>query len=118
MFGWIPDWEPPNRILTPLPYMIERHGVDANWQESILLDQRNRVEMFNVLPGASAESVNGDNESWWVVLNGNVRFEIAGEVIDASKGSVVYSGDGEFSSITATGPGSGIFVEVADPATC
>ena len=113
-----PDWEPPNRILTPLPYMIERHGLDANWQESVLLDQRNRVEMFNVLPGASAESVNGDSESWWVVLKGNVRFEIAGDVVDASKGSVLYSGDGEFSAITATGPGPGIFVEVADPETC
>ena len=113
-----PDWEPPNRILTPLPYMIERHGLDAGWQESVLLDQRNRVEMFHVMPGGAAESVNGDHESWWVVLKGDVRFEIAGDVVDASKGSVVYSSDGEFSAITATGHSSAIFVEVADPATC
>ncbi len=113
-----PDWEPPNRILTPLPYMIERQGLDNDWQESVLHDQRNRVEMFNVMPGSSAESVNGDTESWWVVLKGNVRFEIAGDVVDASKGSVVYSGDGEWSAISATGPGSAIFVEVADPETC
>ena len=113
-----PDWEPPNRILTPLPYMIERHGLDAGWQEPVLLDQRNRVEMFHVMSGGAAESVNGDHESWWVVLKGDVRFEIAGDVVDASKGSVVYSSDGEFSAITATGHSSAIFVEVADPATC
>ena len=113
-----PDWEPPNRILTPLPYMIERHGLDTNWQESVLLDQRNRVEMFHLTQGTATESVNGDSESWWVVLKGNVRFEIAGDVVDASKGSVIYSSDGEWSAISATGHGSAIFVEVADPATC
>ena len=83
--------------------MIERHGLDAGWQEPVLLDQRNRVEMFHVMPGGAAESVNGDHESWWVVLKGDVRFEIAGDVVDASKGSVVYSSDGEFSAITGDG---------------
>ena len=98
--------------------MLERHGLDDYWQESVLLDQRNRVEMYHVKPGGSVESVNGDSESWWVVLKGSVRFEIAGDVVDASRGSVVYSSDGEFSAISANGPGSAVFIEVADPATC
>ncbi len=111
------SWEPPNRILTPLPYMIERNGLDANWQETVLLDQRNRVEMFHLLSGSAAESINGDAESWWVVLRGDVQFKIAEDVVDAGKGSFVYSGDGEPCRISAAGDGSAIFIEVADPRT-
>ncbi len=110
-------WEPPNQILTPLPYMIERNGLDSDWQETVLLDQRNRVEMFHLLSGSTAQSINGNDESWWVVLKGDVRFEIAGDVVDTSRGSFVYSGDAESCVISATGDSSAIFIEVANPST-
>ncbi len=112
-----PRWEPPNRILTPLPYMIERHGLDGYWRETVLIDQRNQVEMSHVMPGKQTQSLNGNAESWIVVLQGNMRFEVGNEVVDTSKGSVLYFGDGEEMSISASGDSSAIFIEVADPQT-
>ena len=108
-------WEPPNRIFTPLDYMIERNGLDADWQETVILDQRNRVEMSHILPGGPTASVSGDKEAWWVVLGGNVSFHLGGEVVNAGQGDVVYSGEGEMSSISVDGDESAIFIEVLEP---
>ena len=30
-------WEPPNRIFTPLEYMVNRHGLDEDWRETVIL---------------------------------------------------------------------------------
>ena len=108
-------WEPPNRILTPLAYMIERHGLDSDWQETIILDQRNRVEMSHIMPGGPTASVSGDAEAWWVVLSGDVKFHLDDDIVNAAPGSVVYSGEGEMSSISVDGDESAIFIEVLEP---
>ena len=108
-------WEPPNRIFTPLDYMIDRHGLDDDWQETVILDQRNRVEMFHVMPGGPMASLSGDAEAWWVVLRGNVTFDLNGETVNAGQGDVVYSGEGESSSISVDGDESAIFIEVLEP---
>ena len=108
-------WEPPNRIFTPLDYMIDRHGLYDDWQETIILDQRNRVEMFHVMPGGPMASLSGDAEAWWVVLRGNVTFDLDGDAVNAGQGYVVYSGQGERSSISVDGEESAIFIEVMEP---
>ena len=109
-----PDWEPPNRILTPLPYMLARHGTARAWQEAVLLDQRNRVEMLHRPAGETAGSINGDGASWFVVLKGTARFVVGGDEFAARRGSVVYAADGEDCAIAAVGPGSSVWVEVVD----
>ena len=108
-------WEPPNRIFTPLEYMINRHGLDQDWRETVILDQRNRVDMWHVLPGGPMASMSGESEAWWVVLRGNVGFHLGGDVVRSGMGDVVYSGEGEMSSISVLGEGSAIFIEVMEP---
>jgi mannose-6-phosphate isomerase-like protein (cupin superfamily) len=108
-------WEPPNRIFTPLDYMIDRHGLGSDWQETVILDERNRVEMFHVLPGGPMATLSGDAEAWWVVLRGKVNFDLSGETVNAGQGDVVYSRDGEFSSVEIDGDESAIFIEVVEP---
>ena len=108
-------WEPPNRIFTPLGYMIERHGLDENWRETVILDQRNRVEMWHVMPGDPMDSLSMDEEAWWVVLRGNVTFWLDGETVNAGQGDVVYSGQGESSCFSVRANESAIFIEVLEP---
>lgn len=107
-------WQPPNRIFTPLDYMIDRHGLSEDWQETVILDQRNRVVMSHVLPGGPTASISGDAEAWWVVLKGNVNFILDGDVVNAGKGDVIYSGQGELSSISVNGDESAIYIEVLE----
>ncbi len=106
-------WEPPNRIFTPLDYMIERHGLDTNWQETIILDQRNHVEMFHALGGTSITPVSQSAEAWWVILRGTATITLDETPIQATPGDVVYSPNGEQSSIIAEE--STILVEVVEP---
>ena len=95
--------------------MVNRHGLDEDWRETVILDQRNRVDMWHVLPGGPMASMSGESEAWWVVLRGNVGFHLGGEVIRSGMGDVVYSGEGEMSSISVLGDGSAIFIEVMEP---
>ncbi len=111
------SWEPPNRIYTPFAYMKERHGLGDDWQETVLVDQRNRVDMFHVTPGNGAESINGTSASFWVILQGEVGFDFGGDVVNASSGSVVCAADGDECQISATGDDAAIFIEAVDPAT-
>lgn len=109
-------WEPPNRILTPLQYMIDRHGLDDPWRETVLLDQRNRVEMIHELPGNDIASIAGVGESWWVVLRGSVQYQIEDDTpFTAGKGSVVYAQKDTERNISVTGDESAILVEVLEP---
>lgn len=108
-------WEPPNRIFTPLDYMIERHGLDADWQETVILDQRNRVDMFHVTLGGPMATLAGDVEAWWVVLRGSVTFILDGDAVKAGQGDVVYSQEGELSSVLVDGDESAIYIEVTAP---
>lgn len=111
-----PDWEPPNRIFTPLEYMKARHGLFDNWTETIILDQRNWVEMHHVLAGEPIESVTRNSEAWWVVLEGAVSFEIEDEPeFLAERGAVVYAEEGAERNLAAGPDGSAICIEVVAP---
>ncbi len=109
-------WEPPNRILTPLAYMIERHGTDEAWRETVIADQRNRVEMVHAMPGDSVATLNESSNAWWVVISGQINYRLGNDSpITVSKGSVVYSNAGEERNITINGEQSAILIEVTDP---
>ncbi len=109
-------WEPPNRIFTPFEYMLARHGAESAWNETVISDQRNHVEMSHQLPGASVISRAGADEAWWVVLRGAVSYKINDDdAFIAGKGDVVYSAAGETREIVAEGEESAILVEVIEP---
>ena len=109
-------WEPPNRIFTPFDYMTARHGLFDNWSETVILDQRNRVVMHHVLAGEPIGSVTGNEEAWWLVLQGAVHFEIGDDPeLMAQRGAVVYAGDGEERMLSAGPDESAICIEVVAP---
>ncbi len=109
-------WEPPNRIFTPLDYMIDRHGLDARWQETVISDPRNHVEMFHGMPGDKIATVNENSNTWWVVLSGQLNYQLGNDSpFTASKGGVVYSSAGEERNITIGNDESAILIEVVDP---
>ena len=110
------SWDPPNRIFTPFEYMKERHRLDGAWSETVILDQRNRVEMHHVPPGETMQSVTGSSEAWWVMLKGSLEFEIDGETgFEAARGAVVYANSGESRNIAAGTDESAICIEVVAP---
>ena len=110
------SWDPPNRIFTPFEYMKERHRLDGAWSETVILDQRNRVEMHHVPPGEAMQSVTGSSEAWWVMLKGSLEFEIDGETgFEAARGAVVYANSGESRNMAAGTDESAICIEVVAP---
>ena len=110
------SWEPPNRIFTPFEYMKERHGLSEAWSETVILDQRNHVEMHHVLASDEMPTVTGSSEAWWVVLNGSLEFGIGdGNAFIAERGAVVYANEGESRFIAARSEGSAICIEVVAP---
>lgn len=110
------SWEPPNRIFTPFEYMKQRNGDGSNWSETVILDQRNHVEMHHALADEPIRPVSYDAEAWWVVLQGSVFFEIGhDEEFEAECGAVVYASEGDFRTLAAGPDASAICVEVVAP---
>ena len=111
------DWEPPNMIHTGLEYMIERHGLDANWGEEVVLDQRNRMNMIHTLPGSSNRPHWHPNmDEWWFVAKGEIEWKIgSGEPFLAGRGDLVFVESGYVHAIRTVGDESSIRYAVTSP---
>ena len=108
---------PPNRIWTPLDYMIERHGVDEPWAEQVLLDQRNRANMIHQLPGQSNRPHwHPDMDEWWVVLKGELEWRVGNkQPFRACRGDFVFVEAGYSHEIVTVGSESSIRLAVTSP---
>ena len=111
------DLAPPNRIHTPLEYMIERHGVEKPWSEQVILDQRNRANMIHQLPGqTNRPHWHPDMDEWWVVLKGELEWKVGSdEPIRAGRGDVVFVEAGRAHAIETAGRESSIRLAVTSP---
>ena len=111
------DWEPPNMIHTRLEYMIERHGLDANWGEEVILDQRNRMNMIHTLPGsANNPHWHPDMDEWWFVAMGEIEWKVSTEEpFVASRGDIVFVEAGYSHAIRTVGDESSIRYAVTSP---
>lgn len=111
------DWVPPNMIHTSLDWMIERHGLDSNWAEEVLLDQRNRVNMIHTLPGSTNRPHwHPDMDEWWFVAKGEVEWKVGGdEPFVAKRGDIVFVGAGYSHAIRTVGDESSIRYAVTSP---
>lgn len=111
------DWEPPNMIHTRLEYMIERHGLETNWGEVVLLDQRNRVNMIHSLPGQSNRPHwHPDMDEWWFVAKGQIEWKVGDEgPFVAGRGDIVFVEAGYSHEITTVGDESSIRYAVTTP---
>ncbi len=111
------DWEPPNMIHTSLEWMIERHGLDTNWGEQVVLDQRNRLNMIHPLPGSSnTPHWHPDMDELWFVAKGACEWTVDDdEPFLAKKGDLVFVGAGRLHGIRTIGDESSIRYAMTSP---
>jgi mannose-6-phosphate isomerase-like protein (cupin superfamily) len=111
------DWQPPNMIHTRLKWMIERHGLDQNWGEEVVLDQRNRVNIIHTLPGSPMRAHwHPDMDEWWFVARGEMEWKVGNdEPFVAKRGDIVYVEAGRLHEILTVGDESSIRYAVTTP---
>jgi quercetin dioxygenase-like cupin family protein len=113
----IDDLAPPNRIHTPLEYMLERHGTDKSWSEEVLLDQRNRANLIHQMPGqGNRPHWHPDMDEWWVVMKGELEWRVGNDApLRAKKGDIVFVAAGRSHAIDTIGDESSIRLAVTSP---
>jgi mannose-6-phosphate isomerase-like protein (cupin superfamily) len=84
-------YEPPHKPHTRLTELKARHQGKKSWRELIVDDRHLRSEYIYAAPGQKhPKALHPDTREWWVVLEGEVRFEIETvEPFVARKGSMV-----------------------------
>lgn len=93
---WAPKGKPaqyvaPHKPHTKLADLKAKHKGQASWRELIVDDVHLRSDYISAAPGTRhPPALHPDTRSWWVVLEGEVRFEIETvEPFTARKGSMV-----------------------------
>lgn len=92
---WAPkgksDYIPPHKPHTKLSDLKQKHHGQDSWRETIVDDEHLRSDYIYAKPGTKQpRGLHPDTRSWWVVMDGEVRFDI--ETLDsfvARKGSMV-----------------------------
>ena len=81
----------PHKPHTKLADLKSKHAGQAAWRELIVDDEHLRSEYISSAPGEKvAKRLHPDTREWWVVMDGQIRFEIEGQQpFVASKGSMV-----------------------------
>jgi len=84
-------YAPPHKPHTKLADLKAKHAGKADWRELIVDDEHLRSEYVQAAPGAKLpRRLHPDTRAWWVVMEGQVRFEIEkSEPFTASRGSMV-----------------------------
>jgi mannose-6-phosphate isomerase-like protein (cupin superfamily) len=93
---WAPKGEPavykpPHRPHTKIADLKAKHAGKQDWRELVVDDEHLRSEYIQARPGfKTRRGLHPDTRSWWVVREGEVRFDIesAGAFV-AKKGSIV-----------------------------
>jgi len=93
---WAPKGEPaayapPHRPHTRLKDLRAQHAGHQDWRQLIVNDEHLRSEYIQAKPGARTKrALHPDTRTWWVVMDGEVRFDIesVGQIV-AKKGSMV-----------------------------
>jgi mannose-6-phosphate isomerase-like protein (cupin superfamily) len=104
---------PPQRPHTKIAELKAKHQGEKAWRELIVDDKDLRSEYIYAAPGAKTpRAVHPDTRTWWVVLEGEVRFEI--ETVDpfvARKGSIVQAPKQTLFSYEVVGNQPALFFE-------
>ena len=93
---WAPKGQPavykgPHKPHTKIKEVKAKHAGQADWRELVVDDVHLRSEYVQAKPGSGVRrAIHPDTREWWVVLDGEVKFDIesVGEV-RAKKGSIV-----------------------------
>ena len=84
-------YKAPHKPHTKLKDLLAAHKGQSDWREVIVDDSLLHSEYVQVKPGAATRrGLHPDTRAWWVVMDGQVKFDIegVGEVM-AAKGSFV-----------------------------
>jgi mannose-6-phosphate isomerase-like protein (cupin superfamily) len=107
---WAPKGAPavykgPHKPHTKLKEVKAKHAGQANWRELVVDDQHLRSEYVQAAPGTGVKrAVHPDTREWWVVLEGEVKFEIESVgTVTAKKGGMVQVPMQTFFSWTVVG---------------
>lgn len=87
----LPKYVPPHKPHTKLADVKARHKGQSDWREVVVDDDHMHSEYVSSAPGAKVgRRFHPDTRAWWVVLEGQVKFEIEGqESFVATRGSMV-----------------------------
>jgi len=82
---------PPHKPHTRLADLKAKHKGQADWREVVVDDDHMHAEYIAAAPGTKvSKRFHPDTREWWIVMDGQVRFEIEGqEPFVATKGSMV-----------------------------
>ena len=93
---WAPKFPPtkytaPHKPVTRIADLLARHKGEGSWREEIVKDDHIWADYIMSPPGSKvARRLHPDTREWWVVMDGQIRFEIEGQQpFVASKGAMV-----------------------------
>ena len=84
-------WTAPHKAHTKLSDFLAKHKGQADWVEPVVDDDTLHADYISMAPGKKTpKRMNSDSVEWWVIQDGQVRFNIDGqEPFVASKGYLV-----------------------------
>jgi mannose-6-phosphate isomerase-like protein (cupin superfamily) len=84
-------WVPPNKPHTKLSEVKAKHKDKTDWREVAVSDDHLHAEYISMAAGGKTlRRFHPDTRAWWVVMDGQIRFEIENqEPFVAIKGSMV-----------------------------
>ena len=84
-------YTPPHKPLTRIADLRKKHAGHADWRELIVDDRTLHAEYISMGPGGKvSRRFHPDTREWWVVMDGQIRFDIEGQdSFVAAKGAMV-----------------------------
>src|SRR5262245_26859149 len=113
-----PLYKLPMKPVTRLADLKAKHKGKMSWREPVIDDGNSVAFMIQEPPGTKHQrKLYPDSAAWWVVLQGNIRFEIEKadggfEIINAHKGSFVFTPERFLHSLEVVGSEPAIRYEV------
>jgi mannose-6-phosphate isomerase-like protein (cupin superfamily) len=93
---WAPKGQPavykaPHKPHTKIKEVKAKHAGHADWRELVVDDAHLRSEYVQAKPGSGVKrAIHPDTREWWVVLDGEVKFDIESVgTVNAKRGSIV-----------------------------
>ena len=73
-------WLPPNKPHTKLSEVKAKHKGKDDWREEVVSDDHLHAEYISMAAGGKvSRRFHPDTREWWVVMDGEIRFEGAGD---------------------------------------
>ncbi len=108
-------YTPPHKPHTKIAEVKKKHAGHRAWRELVVNDEHLRSEYVQAAPAAKVSPrLHPDTRIWWVVLEGQVRFEIEGEKpFVASRGSMVQAPMQTIYSMEVVGDAPALYFETS-----